>query len=269
MHPFIICNINHFKVMMNNKNYFKVFGMAALLTGSMMFVACGNDDPVTPAVDTTKTVTFENQTLNAQRFWCGDTSGEQRDNGYGGVSYGCTYTEHFATFNTTYSVSYWSGFAVSARTQTGFAQGEYLTPDDTPDQFNSVAGKAHTGNNYCVVTTYGETIDFSEPVQLKGLWYTNSAYTVEVIKNGNAYARKFGQTDFLTCNIIGTHADGTTTSTQVVLAADGDYVKDWQYCGLSVLGKVTKLSFQFIGSDSGDYGVNTPAYICIDDLERE
>lgn len=246
------------------KYYFGMMAMALALT----FTSCSSDDDEN-TIDPTKFVTFEKQTLNAQKFWCGEENGNGVDNGWGGMTYACTYKENFATLNTTYGVSYWTGYAISARTEMSFAQGTALTPTDTPDQFNNVTGKAHGGSNFCIVQTYGETINFSAPTQLKGFWYTNSAYTAAVIKNGNDYARKFNNTDWLSCKVIGQQADGTTASVNINLAENGDYVKEWKYADLSSLGKVTKLSFTFEGSDSGDWGLNTPAYMCIDDMECE
>ena len=43
-----------------------------------------------------------------------------------------------------------------------------------------------------------------------------------------------------------------------------EIVKDWQYCDLSALGQVSKVSFTLTSSDNGDYGMNTPAYFCLD-----
>lgn len=40
----------------------------------------------------------------------------------------------------------------------------------------------------------------------------------------------------------------------------------WQTWDLSPLGKVNKVKFSFEGSDSGVYGLNTPAYMCVDNI---
>lgn len=243
--------------MKTNKYFYALMATAMTLT----FTACGsdNDDDVTP-VDQPVVVGFENQTLNADGFWIG----EENENGYdswGSTVYPCSYTESDATFNTTYGVFYWSGYAISNRTATTYADAT-----QTPDQYNNIAGKAYAGKNFCVVQTYGETINFKSAVNIKGFYYTNSAYTVEVIKNGNAYAKKFEATDWLTCTVTGTLVDGTTKTVDIKLAENGSYVKDWLFADLSSLGKVASLSFVFTGSDSGDYGLNTPAYMCIDNL---
>ena len=41
---------------------------------------------------------------------------------------------------------------------------------------------------------------------------------------------------------------------------------EWRTWDLRALGKVNKVSFNFTGSDTGAYGLNTPAYMCLDNL---
>ncbi len=244
---------------------------ASALMAMTVFTSCSQEDNA--GSPTFEVVTFENQKLNDQGFWCGtaEGTGYSYDDGYGGTTttYACAYSENGVKFNTNYSVSswgydYWSGYAISSRTETTFADATM-----TPDQYNNITGKAYSGEKFCVVQTYGETIDIEGGALVKGFYFTNSAYTVEVIKNGNAYAHKFDDKDWLTCTVTGTAADKSTKSVDIKLAENGSYVNDWQWADLSSLGKVVQLSFSFTGSDSGAYGVNTPAYICIDDMAIE
>ena len=226
---------------------------ASAIVAMTAFTSCSNQDNAGEQ-PTYSMVTFENQKLNDQGFWCGtaEGTGYSYDDGYGGVTttYPCVYTESGVKFNTNYSVStwgyYWSGFAISSRTETTFADATL-----TPDQYNNITGKAKSGAKFCVVTTYGEAIDIEGGAVVKGFYFTNSAYTVEVIKNGNQIAHKFDNTDWLTCTVVGTAADNSTKTVDIKLAEN------------------VKLEFVFTGSDSGDYGVNTPAYICIDDMAIE
>lgn len=41
----------------------------------------------------------------------------------------------------------------------------------------------------------------------------------------------------------------------------------WQGWDLSALGRVNKVRFDFDGSDKGAYGLNTPAYMCLDNIQ--
>ena len=46
-----------------------------------------------------------------------------------------------------------------------------------------------------------------------------------------------------------------------------DYiVKDWTFVDLSSLGAVTKLQFALSSSDTGQFGMNTPAYMAMDSM---
>ena len=46
-----------------------------------------------------------------------------------------------------------------------------------------------------------------------------------------------------------------------------DYIVDtWTSVDISSLGAVNQLTFKFESSDNGTFGMNTPAYVCIDDI---
>ncbi len=44
------------------------------------------------------------------------------------------------------------------------------------------------------------------------------------------------------------------------------YLKEWAYVPLASLGKIHTLKIEFSGSDVGQYGLNTPAYVAISDI---
>ena len=256
----------------------KFFGIAAIVCGIVMsMTSCGNSDmPVNKKQ--TVTISFEKQKLNADGFWIGVPEGNSysynddwggttttyTDNVYneGPVSFPVTYNLYTSAYGTS---DYWSGFAISNRTATTFEDATL-----TPDQYNNITGKAHNGKNFCVITTYGEKISLGSGVVIKSLYFTNSAYTVNSILNGDNYSgAKFDATDWFKCTLTGEKADGTTVTKDIDLAKDGGYVNDWQLLDLSDMGAITSLSFGFSGSRSNDYGVLTPAYICIDDVTVE
>lgn len=251
----------------------KFFALATIVCGfAMSMTSCNEKDNPVDGEKTTATIGFEGATLNAQGFWCGEVNDNGIDNGWGGMAYPCIYKESGAEFNTTFSVTYWSGYAISNRTQTGFAFGDY-TPEGMPDQFNNVTGKAHGGKNFCVVQTYGETINLNGAT-VKGFWYTNSSYTADAYVNGDGMAPgKFEADDWFRCVLYPTPVEGVGGARyEIYLAKDGDYVKDWQYCDLSnvdAFKNIKSISFAFEGTKANDWGVTTPAYICIDDIEIE
>ncbi len=249
------------------KNLF--FAVAAL--AALTFTSCSKEDNnVTPAKPATTVISFENQTLGAEGYWCGDLNGVKYDS-WGVDGYACQYQESGVTFPVNYTPAYasWSGFAISNRTATNFKPAASFS-EINADQFNNIVGKAFDGNNYCVVYTFGEGIEFKEGVVVKGFYYTNNAWTVDAILNGDGMTEgNFTKEDWLKCTIAADKADGTTATVELVLAANGDYIKDWQYADLSSLGKITKLSFSFDGTKKNDYGLTTPTYICIDNIVIE
>lgn len=251
------------------------FAAVALATMSA-FTSCSKEDNAGSPVVTI--ISFENQTLNKDGFWIGEAKGESysyeddwggktttyTDNAYkeAGVKFPVSYSIYESQYGST---DFWSGFAISNRTATTF---DPMTL--TPDQYNNVTGKAHSGDNFMVITTYGEFINFEEGVKIKGFYFTNSAYTANSIVNGDSYSgAKFDKTDWLKCTLTGVKKDGTTVDVDIDLAKNGDYVKDWQWIDLSAMGEIGSLYFAFSGSRSNDYGVLTPAYICIDDMVVE
>ena len=242
----------------------KFFLLAAIACGAAFMTSCStNDNPVGTSSESVKVVSFENQVLNESGFWCGDTSGVEFDN-WGSTGYACSYTEQDVTLPVNYTPAWtsWSGFAISNRKESTYNGLTLIT-----DQFNNITGKAYAGNNFCVVYTFGEAITFSKPSEVLGFYYTNDAWTVDAILNGDGMTPgKFEAEDWLTCTVTGTKEDNSTASVDISLAKNGKYVQFWQWADLSSLGKVTSLSFSFSGTKANDYGLTTPTYICIDDL---
>ena len=262
----------------------RFFGLAAIACGAVLAMSsCTGieDTPVIPEPQpepqpevpevVKATIGFENASLNADGIWCGDETGEKFDS-YGSEGFACSYKEDIATFPVKWTPAWasWSGYGASNRTETTFAAETMFT-----DQFNNVTGTAHGGNNFMVLYTFGEEITFDKPVTVKGFWYTNDAWTVDAILNGDGMSPgKFEADDQLLCMVY-PYRDGSLIDDaylEIPLAKDGDYVKEWQYCDLSNLKEfqnITSLSFTFEGTKKNDYGLTTPSYICIDDIEIE
>ena len=256
------------------------FFMAAAIVCAAVFTSCSQEDNPTPQ-PVKKVIGFENATLNADGFWTGEAKGNSysyeddwggktttfTDNAYveSGVSFPVTYNLYESAYGQS---DYWSGMAISSRTATTFDPSTL-----TPDQYNNVTGKAHSGKNFCVVQTYGESIKLNGAT-VKGFWYTTSTYTINSILNGDNYAgAPFDNSDWFKCVLYPTPSEGDGGARfEIDLAKEGDYVKEWKYCDLSNVAafkNVKEISFGFEGSRSNDYGVLTPAYICIDDIEVE
>ncbi len=246
----------------------RFFGLAAIACGlALTLTSCSKEDnPVDAKTGATTVISFENASLNADGYWIGNEQGTKFDN-WGSEAFACSYTEGGVTFPVNYTPSWsaWTGYAISNRTATTYK-------DMTPDQYNNITGTAKSGSNFCIVQTYGESIDFGKAVTLKGFWYTNNAWTVDAILNGDGMTPgKFEAGDWFKCIVSPAPADGSESnaSCEILLANGSDYVKEWQYCDLSnVEGfkNIRSISFAFDGTKKNDYGVTTPAYLCIDDV---
>ena len=225
---------------------------------------------------------FENLTLSkADTFWNGQSTPN-----------GATFSSGNAVFNNYYDPSFggfWSaGFAYTNVQDS--THGDYL------HLYSSKALKGFNGStNY--VSVAEDMFNNRHPMvklsgiaagkQASGFYISNSTYAYNVILNGNSGARKFGDT-------TGTHsglAQGsqpdwfkvvvrkylggvmTNDSVEFYLAdyrfsnnAQDYIVKDWRWVDLSSLGNVDSLSFHLSSSDNGQFGINTPAFFCIDNF---
>jgi hypothetical protein len=125
---------------------------------------------------------------------------------------------------------------------------------------------------------------------VNGFYITNTTYAYKVIKNGNSFARKFGDT-------TGTHSPSTTAQGSIpdffkvvikgynngVLKNDSveffladyrfansnqDYiVNTWQHVNTASIGEVDSIRFFLRSTDVGSFGMNTPAFFAIDNFE--
>lgn len=156
------------------------------------------------------------------------------------------------------------------------------------DQFRNCVGGGYDGSDNYAVAYYMEYMGPGyEPsvtvtnnptgAIVPGMYVTNTAYAVNSMENGDAVAKKFGYGDWLKLTATGYDSDGKATlSTDFYLADmraddvnDRYIVKDWKYMDLSVLGAVKKIVFTMSSSDSGSWGMNTPAYFAFDNFGAE
>jgi hypothetical protein len=175
--------------------------------------------------------------------------------------------------------NFWSGWSISAdtnRTTPGFS-----------NQFSAIPGKGALNS-----TTYGVGYIF-DPIVIRlqpnaigkpmiGLFITNSTYSYLSMRDGDPFAKKFGgetgdDPDFLMVTFK-KYAEGllSTDSVNVYLAdyrfvdANMDYIlSNWTYVDLTALGQMDSLSMQMRSSDNGVFGMNTPAYVCVDQVTTD
>ena len=182
--------------------------------------------------------------------------------------------------------SYWSG---------GFAYTN-IYDSSTAGYMNMYGVKAYKGFNgssIFVVGQDGGKIILSAPqTTVEGFYLTNTTYAYKSMAAGDQFARKFGDTtgtgsgttipqgsypDYFKVVIKGYKNGGLKTDSITAFLADftstnnaQDYiVNSWKFISTSAIGEVDSIKFVMRSSDTGPYGINTPAYFAIDNFTIE
>ena len=120
-----------------------------------------------------------------------------------------------------------------------------------------------------------------EDAWFRSVWITNTTYTYLTMKNGNAYSAPLNEENegwFKVQFIAFEDNDPDNTPlgyTEAYLAnfkkgqADGytGIIEEWIKVDLSMLPECSILVVNFAGSDSSEWGLNTPAYCALDNFE--
>lgn len=179
----------------------------------------------------------------------------------------------------------WSGWSVSTTVDTetaGFG-----------NQYSSFAGGAATGEGYAVAYAPARVELPAGWRAPEGIRVSNTTYAALAMRDGDAFARQFGDDpatpetvetdypDYLKLTISGlTEAGDPIGEVELYLAdyrggPEEDFIlDDWLEVDLSPVSQtgrgeamsVAALEFRLESSDVGDFGMNTPSYLAIDDL---
>ncbi|HCC70727.1 MAG TPA: PEP-CTERM sorting domain-containing protein [Bacteroidales bacterium] len=233
--------------------------LLVILTTAFAF-SCTREEIKTDLID------FEELVTGAEGYWNGS-------GGEGGFYSGNAY------FVNHYNAGYdsWSGFAYSNHTDT--ETGDYT------NQYSSIAGTgAELSENYGVYFFFGaaDTLVFTVEEKIKNIALCNSTYAYKVMQNGNDFAKKFGGTDgtdpdWFKLTLTALDIDNNKLGLAEIYLADfrsensaEDYIANsWQNIDLSIFGFIKTLVFEMSSSDTGDWGMNNPAYVCLDNIEGE
>ena len=167
---------------------------------------------------------------------------------------------------------YWGGFAVSKCFETDAAKGVF------ENQYSAFNTKAADGAWFLLYyyDSYSEPCDliFKKSVMLNSVKLNLTTYTYASITDEdiNTFARKFDDGDYL--KVIFTPLDsseapvGEGVECYVVDYRDGKrfVADDWQTFPLGFVAD-GNVRVTIETSDVGEYGANTPLYICLDSLE--
>jgi hypothetical protein len=174
---------------------------------------------------------------------------------------------------------FWSGFAISADTNT--------TTPGFSNQYSVIAGHgALKTQNYAVCYIYDN--EFIYPIgkaigkRMIGMYVGNTTYAYLSMRDGDGFAKKFGgesgnDPDFFMLTIKKFSGGDISDDSLNVYLADyrspdpsKDYIlSDWKYVDLTSLGEVDSLVLYLRSSDNGIFGMNTPAYVCFDEISTD
>jgi hypothetical protein len=231
----------------------------ALTTIMVLTVSCEKDEIVRDKIN------FEELALNQSGYWNGsDDSGEF-------LSGNASFPNYFnADWN-----DYWSGFAYTNHSD--------VTTASYTNMYSSITGTGDDESEKYAVYYYSgiaDTIKFVVPEKITRISVSNSTYTYFSMLNGDVHAKKFGgddgnDRDWYKVVLTGIDSDGDVTGVAEIFLADfrfddnlKDYISNgWTSIDLSKLGYISALAVEIESSDTGEWGINTPAYVCFDNIE--
>lgn len=162
----------------------------------------------------------------------------------------------------------------------GFAQSRSFDMEDTTynNQYGVYNDKAASGTHFAMYyyDSYSEPTDilcrYFGNYQFKTVRLNLSTITYNAIVNGNDYARAFKDGDYLKVSFIAlgeNKTEGAVVDYYAVDFRDGKrfIAKEWDMVDISALkGNLWGVRIRIETTDVGEWGANTPLYICLDDL---
>ena len=144
---------------------------------------------------------------------------------------------------------------------------------------SAITGKGVYTNAYFTVNAGGDmwgiptdiTFKDGKAYKAKECYVTNSTYAYLAIKDRNdggmGAVKEWTADDQFILTITGYNGDKETGSIDFKLADGFDIVNTWQKIDLTDLGEVTTIHFSLSSTDNDpSWGMNTPAYFCLDQL---
>ena len=235
--------------------------MAVALMGAMTSCSDDDDDDYTVTVNLNKySVNYDNDGVWAD---CYKSSA-------GAVTLGNAVFSHEG--GESYGYPFWNGFCPSRVSDTDEYASDWVSHQWAAVTGGGVAGKgtpymvgfwsSYTSSDYCNSITMKDGSLFSP----QSIFVTNNTYAYYSMLNGSAFNKKFAEGDWYKLTIQGIN-DGAIVGSVDVLLADGtDILSTWKKVDLSGMGMVKGLVFTVSSSDNGEWGMNNPAYFCVDNF---
>jgi len=225
------------------------FVLLAIILPCVLFVSCNKDDEESYDVF----IDFQNVVFS-EGFNYNNNSGSGK------------FTEGIVSFQNFQPEGYWYGFAYSQMhdvTTFDYATNEFsaYVPGDSPEN-KFMVGYISTWDAKSI------EISFSTPVKDLSLNIANNTLAALAMKGEDPgqFARKFEEGDLFTLTITSTLSDGTETVKKINLGEGTKIISNWEKVQITGNG-IVKLDFSLNSTDIGDWGINTPTYFCIDNIQ--
>lgn len=249
---------------------FKVYGAETVLSLDL-------SNPVVPAQIEWAEDAFLASTDGA--YWSGTYSDEVN-----WLQFGDFLISH--TLGGSWGGTYWDGFTVAKGSDTG----DHSATDDggwmKHQWFNIAGGGVNAKTDPYLVGFWGYYVGAPEQTnQIKlvddqlfkagGLFVTSHTWPYYSNMNGCAPARAFKQGDYMKLVAHAVTISGAERTAEMMLANyDGQLqqLEEWTWWDLTSLNDgdecdIASLYFTVESTDMGDWGMNTPAYFCVDKVE--
>ncbi len=211
--------------------------------------------------------TFDSLQLAQDSFWNGSASplgssfksGNAIFSNYYDTSYGGFWSDGWAYSNMTDSTSPGFNNLFSAKPGKGFAN----------------SANYAIGQQNAIIRLSGKALG----KVVSGFYITNSTYAYYSMRDGDFISKKFGgdtgtDKDYFKLKIQKYYGGALSNDSVVFYLADfrsadstKDYiVNNWRWVDLTSLGNVDSLTFKLSSSDNGQFGMNTPAFFCMDNF---
>ena len=171
----------------------------------------------------------------------------------------------------------WGGFA--GATYSNITDTNNVTYTNDIAAYNGVGASGSTQYVTAYGLEFGMKITPNSQQTLSGVYVNNTRYTATSMENGDMFAKKFGgltgdDEDYYKVIFYGYQQGVKIADSVEFYLADyrfsdntQDYIiKDWTFVDLSLLASADSISFDYVSTDVGDYGYNTPTYFCMDNM---
>lgn len=159
----------------------------------------------------------------------------------------------------------WSGFAMSRSTATGFEN--FMT-----DQFNVPSGKgAESSKAFGIAYSFGESkpVVMSEQLiaqKINGLYVSITSWTKSHVVKGDDFFPGFKDGNFYSVIIKGDNGKSVEVPIADYREGKREILEVWTWVDLTSLGEIKSLTFTPKGNATNNYGLVTPAYLAIDNI---